>query len=98
MRSCAQKLEADALALERMHALEGEASQEKCEAEQREFEEVFEARKRRLVSRWELAVEVWKKRRVDEGVLLGLVAFGIAAVEWPGGEMGGGVGGIAVAY
>ena len=93
VRLCAQKLEAEVAALEQRNREESEALERALEGELREFEEVFLSRRARLVARWELAAEIWKKRQVDEGILE--MPFPIAPVEWPGEAR---AEGIAVAY
>jgi len=45
------------------------------------LEELSEERKRRLVARWDMAVEIWKRRRVMAGQMS--LPYPIQAIEWP---------------
>ena len=81
MRICAQKQELDVATLEKKHESETADFEKACSAEVQEFEELFSKRKQRLVRRWDLAAEIWKKRQADDGILE--LPFPIAPVEWP---------------
>ena len=45
------------------------------------LEELGKERKRRLVARWDLAVEIWKRRRVAAGQMS--LPYPIQGIEWP---------------
>lgn len=67
--------------MERRHAEALSVLDRTATGEIAELESLFARRKERLVSRWELAAEIWKRRKVEEGILE--LPFPIAAVEWP---------------
>jgi len=45
------------------------------------LEELGEERRRRLAARWDLAVEIWKRRRVAAGQMS--LPYPIQGIEWP---------------
>jgi len=81
LRQRAQAQEEEVRLLAPKQAKELEDLENSFKAMEGKLEEMGDARRRRLVARWDMAAEIWKRRRVAAGQMS--LPYPIQGIEWP---------------
>ena len=81
LRQRSQAQEEEVRLLAPKQAKELEDLETSFKAMEDKLEELGEERRRRLVARWDMAVEIWKRRRVAAGHMS--LPYPIQGIEWP---------------